>query len=123
MRLSRAEADELKLRKPHLFASESFLRANSAGGAPSRAVAQQAVWHDALAETRREACYTRRIRIRITSFRRRLLDPDNLAAKYFIDGLRYAGLIPDDREEDIALEVRQVKVKSKTSERTEIELT
>ena len=63
--------------------------------------------------------------VRICSFRRRLLDSDNLigGSKYFIDGLRHAGLIPDDRPQDITLEVCQEKVKRKEDERTEIEIT
>lgn len=65
-----------------------------------------------------------RITVRITSFRRRLLDPDNLVggAKYLVDGLRYAGLIPGDRPDQIELQVRQVKVSNETEEKTEIEL-
>jgi hypothetical protein len=62
--------------------------------------------------------------VRIVSHRRRLLDIDNLTggAKYFCDGLRYAGLIPGDRPDQITLEVSQRKVKSKAEERTEIEI-
>jgi hypothetical protein len=48
-----------------------------------------------------------RIRVVITSSRRRLIDPDNLCPKYFIDCLRYSGLIPDDSPEHITLEVKQ----------------
>lgn len=61
-----------------------------------------------------------RVRVRVTSFRVRLLDPDNLCPKYFIDCLRYANCIRDDRQQDITLEVRQEKVESKLLERTEI---
>jgi hypothetical protein len=62
-----------------------------------------------------------RVRVWIESRRARLLDPDNLAAKYFVDSLRYAGLIPNDRTEDIELKVTQKKVK-KGEEETVIEL-
>lgn len=58
----------------------------------------------------------------VRSFRTRLCDPDNLCPKYFIDALRYAGAIPDDRPQDIELHISQTKVSSKSQERTEIEV-
>ena len=64
---------------------------------------------------------TRR-RVTVTSYRVRLLDPDNLCIKYHIDGLRYAGVIRDDTTNDIELFVRQFKVKTRQEERTEIEV-
>jgi hypothetical protein len=73
-----------------------------------------------VAEKAGEEGYTGRFHIRVVSFRRRLLDPDNLCPKYFIDCLRYAGFIPNDRQEDINLEVRQEKVASREEERTEL---
>ena len=65
-----------------------------------------------------------RIAVRVCSFRLRLLDPDNLygGAKYFIDGLRHAKLIPDDRPQDITLQVVQVKVAKKADCKTIIKL-
>lgn len=70
----------------------------------------------------RKAINAGRILVRVTSYRFRLLDPDNLCPKYFIDCLRYAEIIPNDREEDISLEVRQVKVNRRGEERTEIQV-
>jgi Holliday junction resolvase RusA-like endonuclease len=61
--------------------------------------------------------------VRVTSYRSRLCDPDNLLPKYFIDALRYAGVLPDDRPEDIKeYSISQKKV-SKTEEKTLIEIT
>ena len=57
--------------------------------------------------------------MRVVSFRARLCDPDNLCPKYFIDCLRYAGLIADDAPEFITLEVRQVRCPP-PEQRTEI---
>ena len=62
-----------------------------------------------------------RLRVRVTSRRSRLLDPDNLAAKYLIDCLRYAGVLPNDTAADIDLEVRQEKV-GKDQEETVVEI-
>jgi hypothetical protein len=58
--------------------------------------------------------------VRVTSFRRRLLDEDNLCEKYHVDCCRYAGLIPGDDPSKARIETRQEKVRSKAEERTEI---
>jgi hypothetical protein len=79
------------------------------------------VRHEPLGEDKREAQCTRRIGIRIVSFRKTLLDPDNLCVKYLIDGLRYCRVIPDDTAKDIELTVSQEKC-AKEDERTEIEI-
>ncbi len=68
---------------------------------------------------------TGRTALRFTLRRVRLLDP---CAKYgsckaLIDGLRYAGLIHNDREEDITLEVTQEKVAHYAQEETLISIT
>lgn len=62
-------------------------------------------------------------KVSVISFRKRLIDPDNLIAKYHIDAIRYEGLIPDDSAKHIVLEVRQEKVFESNAERTEIEIT
>jgi len=63
---------------------------------------------------------TGRIHIRLTARRKRLIDPDNLVFKYFIDCLRYAGAISNDRAEDVTIEARQEKTRGE--EETLIEL-
>lgn len=65
---------------------------------------------------------TGRILVRIIGRRVRLLDPDNCICKYHLDCLRYAGIIPNDREEDIELHVKQEKVCTKAEECTIIEV-
>jgi len=57
--------------------------------------------------------------VRVTSHRRRLIDPDNLCPKYFVDCLRYARIIPNDRAKDIELSISQQKSKT---DHTEIEV-
>lgn len=91
--------------------------------APSSAKPEQTICDEPMAKKKREERYPDRVRVSIVSFRTRLCDPDNLCPKYFVDCLRYAGLICNDRPQDITLEVSQIKVKTKTEERTEIELT
>lgn len=70
----------------------------------------------------REAIDSNRVFVRIRSYRCRLLDRDNLFPKYFIDALRYSGIIRDDTTRHIAIDVDQEKVETKEEERTEIEL-
>lgn len=65
---------------------------------------------------------TSRSIVRITSYRTRLLDPDNAFGKWHVDGLRYGGCIVDDSTQDIELYITQVKVSTKKEERTEIEI-
>ena len=68
---------------------------------------------------------TKRIALVFTLRRVRLLDP---CAKYgsckaLIDGLRYANILRDDREEDITLEVNQEKIAHFKDEETLIRIT
>jgi hypothetical protein len=58
--------------------------------------------------------------VRITSFRRRLIDPDNLCAKYFLDCVRYSGLIEDDSARHITYQIAQ---EESADPRTEITVT
>ena len=79
----------------------------------------------ALGEEAVEGANLPRDLVRITSYRCRPVDPDNLVGgcKYAIDALRYAGVIQDDRQTDIQLQVFQVKTKTKKEEKTVIEVT
>jgi hypothetical protein len=72
----------------------------------------------------RKETRSNRTRIRITRFSTKPLDCDNYAGgcKPLIDQLRYAKLIQDDSPEDIEVEFRQIKVKTKNEEHTEIEI-
>lgn len=85
-------------------------------------VVKPAVQHGTLAKEKGKARGTGRITVRIKSCRKRLLDPDNLVGgvKYLLDGLRYAGILPDDNPDQITLQVSQEKVAD--NERTEIEI-
>lgn len=100
------------------FTSEQY-QAYLARCAASGAKFEQVVCDEPVATTQREDCYSGRIQVCITSYRKRLCDVDNLTPKWFLDSCRYAGLIPDDRPQDIDFTVKQVKSKD---ERTEIEI-
>ena len=88
----------------------------------SRPEPQPPVRHEPLEAASGAAQDANRSRLCITSYRRRLLDPDNLTPKYFIDALRYFGVIADDTAQDIDLSIRQTKVATPEEERTEIEI-
>ncbi len=88
----------------------------------SRAVFEQALRHEPLAKAKGKEAHSGRFRVLVTSYRRRLTDQDNLAPKFFIDCLRYAGVIPDDTPQAIDYSITQVKVRKKEEERTEIQV-
>ena len=70
-----------------------------------------------------EESHSARYGVRVTSYRVRPVDPDNLFAKWFVDALRYAGIIPDDRSVDIDYQITQEKVAKKIQEKTVIDVT
>lgn len=89
--------------------------------APSRAEPQCPVLDEPVATPPREDCHPASRLVSIVSFRHgRLLDPDNLTGKYFLDSIRYAGLIPDDSSREIQYSIRQIQVATPAEERTEI---
>lgn len=112
--MTKAEFNELIRRRPNLAAR------NPVGGTAQGAQPERAVRHEPMAEAQRKESHSSRVSVRITSFRRRLIDPDNLCGKFFTDCLRYAGIIKDDTSKHITLTVTQEQVASKTDERTEI---
>lgn len=89
---------------------------------PRRAKSEQVVRDESLAAAKGKEGNSGRIRVSVTSYRRRLADLDNLAPKYFVDCLRYAGIIPDDDPQSIDYSVSQIKVRKKEEERTTIEI-
>lgn len=106
-------------------ASDSFLRLNPNlrpdGQAPG-AKLEPSAGHGPLAAIQAEAGDTAQFLVRVTSFRVRLCDEDNLAVKWFVDCVRYAGAIPDDAPEIAHIEARQFRVKTAAEERTLIEV-
>lgn len=75
-----------------------------------------------LATPKTEASHTGRFLVSVTSYRRRMLDEDNLSEKYFCDLCRYAGIIPDDSPDRTQIKVSQIKVASKEEEKTVVEV-
>ncbi len=105
------------------YAHELPAPAELAFGDPAPSpITKRPVRDAALAEGEGEKGYTGRVSVRITSFRRRAIDPDNLCGKYALDCLRYSGILRDDRAAEIEFSTAQKKVARKEEERTEIEI-
>lgn len=83
------------------------------------------VCHEPLAADDGKAQDAGLVSLRITSHRRKLLDRSNLygGCKFLEDCCVISGLIYDDSEREINLQVRQVKVASREEEKTVIEIT
>lgn len=68
--------------------------------------------------------YSGKCKIVFRVYRRKLTDPLGDCEKYYIDSLRYAGLIRDDTYSEISVEKEAtIKVDSDADERVEIDLT
>jgi len=60
--------------------------------------------------------------VRVTSFRHRLLDEDNICEKYHVDLCRYAGILPSDAPSQTRITTTQQKIGSKEEEFTLVEI-
>ena len=113
---------EIKRRYPN--ASTSFLKANSTDHCAGQDTKLERPSRVAPLETHQdqEAAATG-FHIRFVSVRKRLCDPDNLAAKWLLDCLRYCGIIDGDEPEKISYEIGQRKCQKHETEHTIIEVT
>lgn len=101
-------------------ASASTQRLNR--GAGETAKLERDFSHAALGAVQDQAGNRGGFLVRVTSFRRRLLDFDNLCEKYHVDCCRYAGLIPDDAPGVTQIEVAQQKTGKDEAEQIVIEI-
>ena len=85
------------------------------------AKSKRTVRNDALGEKKGKGGNAAGVLVRVTSRRTRLIDPDNLTPKYFIDCCRYCGWIADDSASHVRVETSQEKV-CKEDEETIIEI-
>ena len=110
------------LKKVFPHASKDFEDLNP-DGIPSGADAQSSIRNGTLAEKKGKDSNPRKYAVCVTSYRTRLADAEGLCAKYFVDSLRYSGIIHDDTEAAITFQISQKKVEKKTQEKTLIEVT
>lgn len=106
-----------KLKQLFPNASPDFLDANSDGGKDP--IPQRPVCNEPVPTTQPKAKDSGRFTIHVKSYRTRLLDEDNLVAKFHVDALRYAGILPTDAPEKTSIQVSQEKVK-REGQKTEI---
>jgi len=99
-------------------ASKDFIARNS----PQAAILESDIRAPSLGEKKVERRNSEGFLVRVTSFRKRLLDEDNLCEKYHVDLCRYAGIISCDSPDKVKIEVRQEKVGSKEVEKTLVEV-
>jgi len=85
-------------------------------------IPQPAIRNESLAEAEGKKEDTGRVHIRIVFVRTRLIDPDNNISKWEVDCLRYAGVIKNDREQDVTIETGQRKAAKGEQEKTIIEV-
>lgn len=89
-----------------------------------RPIAQQAVQNEPLGKVPGKDPLPARLQVRITSYRWKFVDPDNICggAKYLIDCLKHCGAIQDDSPQHIELIVRQERAPAAHLQGTLIEL-
>lgn len=63
-----------------------------------------------------------RYTVLVTSYRKRLLDEDNLCEKYHVDGLRYCGILPSDSARRTKIRVFQIQIRGNEEEKTVIHI-
>lgn len=111
--------DELRARFPN--ASEAFLAQNARevpDPKPQRHSGDEPVGSHAGKEA-----VPKSVRVVVTRVGKRLLDSDNLFAKYAVDCLRYAGVFPDDNPHFVSeVATRQKKADPIEEEHTIIEV-
>jgi hypothetical protein len=83
---------------------------------------QHSIAPEQVAPPEREAAMQRRCLVRITSFRVKPTDDDNIYWKDLLDALTKSGAIFDDSPQWIKIERQQVKVEHRFQERTEVEI-
>jgi len=122
--------EELQKRFPNC--TEQFLRLNAsdavrtvgvpvpAGHPRQTAKLERGAGHGALAAGQVQKADAAKFFVRVTSYRRRLLDEDNICEKFAVDCCRYAGVLPGDNPAQARIITTQEKAGSQEEERTEI---
>jgi len=103
-------------------ASESAIAANCSYSPSSGAELKSSPGDESVAEASGENPCATKCLVRITSFRLKLIDGDNLHAKAFVDSLETAGAIFKDSPEYCEVKVDQLKVDYPWQEKTVIEI-
>lgn len=78
--------------------------------------------HAPLEEEEVQGSTSQRFLVRVVSYRKRLLDEDNLCEKYHVDLCRYAGILFGDEAGTTKIETSQVKIGKGKEEKVRIEI-
>jgi hypothetical protein len=81
------------------------------------------IGNESLAQGKGEKAVSGRVHFCIISVRKRLIDPDNLVPKFYIDACRRLRLVAGDEHDKITLETAQRKAAKGEAEYTEITIT
>lgn len=114
---------DFKQRFPH--ASAAVIERNShlfGEGAGAGSKLECVAGDVALGPAQTEKRAPRRFRVCVCRIGRHLLDEDNIAEKYMVDCLRYAGIIPDDNPGVVSIVATQRKAAKGEPEHTQIEV-
>lgn len=107
---------------PELFKREECPRGEKGNAAAGGPELERRPATPAVGAPKAKGRNTQRFLVRVTSFRRRLIDEDNLCEKYVVDCCRYAGLLPGDGPGQTKITVGQQKVGSEEAECTVVEI-
>ena len=87
----------------------------------SNTIAKQIVRNESVAEAERKTYYSGKVLVRITSYRRRLLDKDNLCGKYLMQRAIPA-LSATINQKTLITKSRNVRSKAKTMKKRKLSL-
>jgi len=117
MPLPTVVSDDFRRLNPQLYGT--YIPSQSTGENP---VPQRRPRNGSLAKGKDEKRDTAKFFVRIVSYRRRLLDEDNIVGKWHTDMARYCGILPSDAPGQTRIITTQEKIGSKEAEYTLIEI-
>lgn len=117
------KTDEYKAMLANASQSTKRLNADIETGDTGKVAKLESTPSDApLAKGKVQKATSGRFFVSVKSYRRRLLDQDNLAEKYHVDLCRYCGALPADSPDQAQIEVSQEKASKSEQEKTVIEV-
>jgi len=103
-------------------ATQGYENPETMDSGPQTPQSEQTLRYEPLATPGIPGCGKRRAILCVSQFTRRRQDPDNSCPKYEIDWLRAEGIISDDTDDDIELQIKQIQVFKEEDEGVLIEI-
>ena len=110
-------SDSFRRINPQIYAKYPTTESDGAN-----AIMEQATQHDVAPKAQVKKRDRRKFLVRVTSFRYRLLDEDNICEKYHVDLCRYAGCISGDSPAQTRIVTTQKKISKEEAQYTLIEI-